>query len=110
MSIGRQSALNKLGWCEMVSSATGCGGVTVDTKTIEECKTLIEELIGENERLGIENFDLICELSRIKENTARAFQNKLREVAFVDATFMGKPNVVLMDDVERIIEKIIEGT
>ena len=44
-----------------------------------------------------------------RADTARTIQNKLREVAFVDATFMGKPNVVLMDDVDRIVADILEG-
>ena len=39
----------------------------------------IKELTEEKEKLGIENFDLICELSRIKEETVRKMQERLKE-------------------------------
>lgn len=42
-----------------------------------EALALIRELTEEIEKLGIENFDLICELSRIKENTVRKMQERL---------------------------------
>jgi hypothetical protein len=35
--------------------------------------------IKENEKIGIKNFDLICELSRIKEDTVRKMQEALCE-------------------------------
>jgi recombinational DNA repair protein RecR len=38
---------------------------------------LIKELTEENEKIGIENFDLVCELSRIKEDTVREMQKRL---------------------------------
>lgn len=93
MSIDRQSVLNKLGWCQMVSSATGIGGVTVDAKTIEECKALIEELIMENEDLkrlrlcelnkandlACDNALLRSEVYTVRSETIREMQERLKE-------------------------------
>lgn len=42
-----------------------------------ELHSKCEKLTEENEKLGIDNFDLICELSRIKENTLRDLQLEL---------------------------------
>ena len=38
-----------------------------------------QELTEENERIGIENFNLVCELSRIKEDTMRNMREWLQE-------------------------------
>ena len=85
---------------------------------IQENKRLTEE----NERLKAVEFTcgfikphkvLECpifdEIVRTKADTARTILSELRKVAFVDATFMGKPNVVTMDDADRIISDILEG-
>ena len=39
----------------------------------------IERLTEENEKIGNENFVLICELSRLKENTVREMRSRLYE-------------------------------
>ena len=49
----------------------------------EKVKELTEEnerLRAENKKIGIENFDLICELSRIKEDTVREFADRLKTI------------------------------
>lgn len=65
------------------------------------------ELIEENERLGIENFDLICKLSRIKEDTVREFVERLkqRKVSYGNITF----RVVPIDDIDQIAKEMLEG-
>lgn len=89
---------------------------------IGDALALIEQLAEENERLKSVEFTcgfikphkvLECpifdEIVRTKADTARTILSELRKVAFVDATFMGKPNVVTMDDADRIISDILEG-
>ena len=62
------------GWCDEVADL------------LENALALIRELTEEEEKLGIKNFDLICELSRIKEETVRKMQERLKEslVGFSD--------------------------
>ena len=102
------------------------------TDLCEECRAeheqlaeWLEELVRlreENERLKSVEFTcgfikphkvLECpifdEIVITKADTARTILSELRKVAFVDATFMGKPNVVTMDDADRIISDILEG-
>lgn len=87
---------------------------------VKDALALIKQLTEENERLkgtitqlGKNNDEIArvypLAIKEAKADTARTIQNKLRGVAFVDATFMGKPNVVTMDDVDRIISDILEG-
>lgn len=47
-------------------------------KDIHSLDANIKGLTVENEKIGIENFDLICELSRIKEDTVRKMQERLK--------------------------------
>lgn len=37
----------------------------------------VKNLTEENEKIGIENFELVCELSRIKDSTVRKMQERL---------------------------------
>jgi hypothetical protein len=45
---------------------------------LKDAIALIRELTEENEKIGIKNFDLIFELSRIKEETVRKMQERLK--------------------------------
>lgn len=76
------------------------------------------ELIEENERLGIENFDLICKLSRIKEDTVREFVERLKaEIKrFAVAKFTSKtknPDFITKDVaiwfIDQIAKEMVEG-
>ena len=53
------------------------------TLHLERCKLhdeeeKVRELSVENEKIGIENFNLICELSRIKEDTVKKMQEQIK--------------------------------
>jgi hypothetical protein len=75
-------------------------------KDIHSLDANIKRLTVENEKIGIENFDLICELSRIKEDTVRKMQERLkeREVSYGNITF----KVVPIDDIDQIAKEILE--
>lgn len=51
--------------------------ITCINLLVADTLTLIKELTEENKKLGIDNFDLICELSRIKEKTLKNLQLEL---------------------------------
>ena len=65
-----------------------------------------KELTSENERIGIENFNLICKLSRIKEDTVREFAERLKQ--YIDVGHYRPPTEICFSelDVANIIDKI----
>ena len=48
-------------------------------ETCTEFERKCASLNDENEKIGIENFDLVCELSRIKEDTVRKMQERFHK-------------------------------
>jgi hypothetical protein len=67
--------------------------------------TLIKELTEENEKLGIKNFDLICELSRIKADTVREMQEALKER--IKGVCLGEAEMCAIFD--EVAGKILNG-
>ena len=74
-----------------------------------ELHSKCEKLTEENEKLGIENFDLICELSRIKENTVREFAERFHEIMggkFSTCNYCGNDGYWSVKEVKGCIDQI----
>ena len=66
---------------------------------------LIRELTEENEKIGIENFNLICELSRIKADTVRKMQDRLKNAFNFGHTILEKS---ICDIIDQIAKELLE--
>ena len=86
--------------------------------TIKQCENvrkdalaLIKELTEKNEKIGIDNFNLICELSRIRADAVRELQDEL--ITFFNNDDMLKYNEVdaeyINEQITKIAKKVLEG-
>lgn len=71
-----------------------------------EALALIRELTEENEKIGIENFKLICSLSRIKEETVRKMQERLKALCMVDQMAIPKEQALWV--IDQIAKELLE--
>ena len=71
---------------------------------------LIRELTEENGKLGIKNFDLICELSRIKADTVREMRKKLKLKGknMIHPKYHIDCLVVSFEDIDQIAKEMLE--
>lgn len=74
----------------------------------------VTELTEDNKKIGIENFDLVCELSRIKADTVREMQERLIEELYKvahcrhgDEYNMKSPEVFGI--IDQIVKEMSEG-
>ena len=65
-------------------------------------------LTDENEKIGIENFELICELSRIKADTVRKMQESLHERFGTDSNRVYS-NYNIHRYIDQIAKEMVEG-
>ena len=72
---------------------------------LKDALSLIKELTEECKKIGIENFDLICELSRIKEDTVQKMKDRLINYESYDNG--GGNYVVSVDDIRTVAEEIL---
>ena len=77
-------------------------------KDIHSLDANIKGLTEENEKIGIENFDLVCELSRIKEDTVRKMQERLDKHFCHDPAFLGVEQRLIMDVIDQIVKEMLE--
>lgn len=77
----------------------------------EDAHALIKELSEENEKIGIENFDLVCELSRIKEDTVRKMQERLTDFFANDAEleYIEVDANYINERIDQIAKEVLEG-
>ena len=78
-------------------------------KMAKDAVAFIRNLTSDNEKIGIQNFDLVCELSRIKEDTVREMQKNLKE--YLD-TFYNTGEDALLDIpdlIDQIAKEMLEG-
>ena len=75
------------------------------TRISKDALALIKELTDENEKIGIENFNLICELSHIKEDTVRKMQERLIAEFRKD----DRMNFYLRKTLDQIAKEMLEG-
>lgn len=80
------------------------------TLHLERCKLhdaeqKVKDLTEQNEKIGIENFNLVCELSRIKEDSVRKMQEEARQRCFM----VGEEEFVALYDLDQIAKEILEN-
>lgn len=61
--------------CSILEHEEGANCLRLTTRS---SLALIKEITEDNEKIGLENFDLVCELSRIKEDTVRKMEQILQ--------------------------------
>lgn len=91
--------------CIDCPNLTLCSGHGFDYLLVQALD-LIKQLTEENEKIGIENFDLICELSRIKSDTVRKMQERLKE-QFRDK--FGYRSDYIHELIDIIAKEMLEG-
>ena len=77
-------------------------------KMAKDAVAFIRNLTSDNEKIGIQNFDLVCELSRIKEDTVRKMQERLKarnKVYCTNESDLKEMNFV----VDQIAKEMLEG-
>lgn len=67
-----------------------------------------KRLTDENEKIGIENFELICELSRIKADTVRKMQERLHARFGTDSNRVYS-NYNIHRYIDQIAKEMVEG-
>lgn len=112
-NLNAEQVKRALAWCIQSESCEYCEyksaedidvcGIRSDALAlIKSQEQRIEELAEENEKIGIENFDLICELSRIKEDTVRKMLDKIEEHAS-----NSYPRKVRLDVIDQIAKEVL---
>lgn len=99
-------------------SANDCDGCEYDGKCLKngeyigcvnlliaDALTLINELTEENKKIGIENFDLICELSRIKADTVRKMHSEIEERCIKGGIYPA----FVKRTIDNIAKELLEG-
>ena len=66
---------------------------------------LIKKLAEENKEIGIKNFDLICELSRIEADTVRKMQERLMAKAYYPKPY-GMVKVIDEYDIYQVAKEM----
>ena len=92
----------KMNIVELTEQRDGC------ELTIHECESEIKRLSEENKKIGIENFDLVCELSRIKEDTVRKMQERLKK-HLEKPEFPWDSFTVAEEVIDQIAKEMLEG-
>lgn len=111
----RNEIIKALEFCSVpkLTKCEGCPREEEDSLCMyrlnKDALSLIKELTEENEKIGIENFDLVCKLSRIKEDTVREMRERLKERAYTsnDWSHGEHPMVVELDDIDQIAEEML---
>lgn len=96
-----------LEWLNKVANRVG--QCVLDEAEIKTLLNTFKELTEENAKIGIENFELVCELSRIKADTVRKMQERLTtffandetlEYTEVDAEYINEQIVRIAKEIE----------
>lgn len=64
-----------------------------------------KKLTEENEKLGADNFELVCKLSRMREDSAREFAEMLKQEFRND----GRSNWYIRRVIDKVLKKMLEG-
>ena len=69
----------------------------------------LEHITKENEKIGIENFDLICKLSHIKADTVRKMQEMVNECFDSESDEPKQTHDYIRYVIEKIAKELLEG-
>ncbi len=107
MQLDKEKIIKALEWCIQSESCEYCEYKSdIDVCSIkDDALSLIINLAEENEKIGIENFDLICELSRIRKETVRKMQSEIKERCIKGGIFPA----FVASTIDEIAKEMLEG-